>query len=144
MIKHTLYKVKEQTFNNASGAEYSVEEFGVMSNDSGNGLFHESGSQITGNCQFWHGRDPQAVRRYFDDPNGERYFLSENYAKKYADRMNRENPVEILPIRMFETGEIVSYNGSHCVVDGQNGRTVQLHYIDEPEHGTTAKDYEIF
>jgi len=147
MIHHTLYRIKTQTFAGYSGAKYSVEEFNVMSNDSGNGLFRSDGSQITGNCQFWHGTDPQAVRKFFDDPYGpgeDRYFLGKAYAERYAARLNKENPIEDLPTREFRIGEIVNYCGSNCVVDGQKGRKVEIHYVNEPEHCCIAKDYELY
>lgn len=143
MLLYVFYEVERVEYSNCFGAEFKISEKRFMTNDNGDGIFTESGSQLVGNCQFT-GDENKLLRWLNEDGeiSGRRYFKTKIEAEKFAKKMNRLNPLKKIPIRQFEVGEMVEAIGGTAIVISQEGELVTCKYVESDEI-FTAYHYDL-
>ena len=142
MLLYDFYRVEKREYQGYTGIRCIVSPERFMTNDDGSGIFKASGTQLTGNCQFTGGE--KELLRWLNgdsDMTGISYFKTESGAKKYAKKAEKGNPLEKMPLRMYEKGEVVSYLSEKVTVVGQSGETVYIRYDDGYE--TAVNYYEL-
>jgi len=142
MLLYEFYRVEKREYQGYTGIRCIVSPERFMTNDDGSGIFKVSGTQLAGNCQFTGGEKELLKWLNGDsDMTGIRFFKTESSAKKYAKKAEKGNPLEKMPLRMYEIGEVVTYLSEKVSVVDQSGETVCIRYDDGYE--TAVNYYEL-